>query len=368
MQTKIIAFLLVSLFALGYCKKKDDDNLPLLAALAALASTTTSLGGSKAPGDVLSGQMAASLSTKTFAMTNETTGKSVSGTYRVNTSGFLTMFPSGSTTTGGYAILIPGIGLLAAPLSGYSSSGGSPTTSMRAEAYVDLSGADCSTIAGTYNLVQSASDNSGTTGNAPKYGTVVLFSGGTTGFSTPTLSDMAGGVPAALPSNGGSCSSARTKWTTETSFITKAGGMIIDLGTNNGALMGFKQDTTLNSTSALSGKTFIGFENNRGNSTTADNFVAYKITCSGTTCTAVDIDPATLSPYNTSTYTLTINSASNGAFGGTVTCTTCGARANNDQVRIAATTYNGKVILSVAFCAVACNTGSNKASALFTQQ
>ncbi|MBI3396710.1 MAG: hypothetical protein HY042_12810 [Spirochaetia bacterium] len=149
LSTALAAVFLVILVTLTDCKKKESDDTGLWMVLAAyFMNSGGALGGTKSPGDVLTG----SAGTSSFTFTNESQSKTTSGQItRYTGSPFISLCPPPYTTCG-FAIQVSGVGLLSAPLSGY---GGSSTSNLRAEAYADLSGADCN-IAQTYNIVQTA--------------------------------------------------------------------------------------------------------------------------------------------------------------------------------------------------------------------
>lgn len=357
---KITLVLLALIVLLVYCQKNNDDTLLTLGLLSLNNLATTTLGGSKTPGDVLNG----TYTPLTYRFANETTGQSSSGTSTRLSSGFITLMPAGSTTNGSYAMLVPGIGLIAAPLSGYSS-----TVNLRAETYVDVTAAPCTTGMNlTYNVVQSAWES--TSGYA-NYGTITI-AGSPNKFFSGTLTNL-GGLGTTFNSlAGGTCASGRVSFSSgETAFITTTGALILDRGTNNGALMGFKTDATLNATTALTGKTFIGFDNVKGSVSLPDNFLAYKIVCSGSTCSVTNVKPSDLTPTTIpGSMTLNLASAVNGLFTGTVTSPTNIAHTANDNFAIAAMTYNAKINLIAVFClAGACNNASSpRTTALFTEQ
>ncbi|MBE8415805.1 hypothetical protein IQA55_08500, partial [Leptospira borgpetersenii serovar Tarassovi] len=159
----LTSFAVLSMTVLN-CKKEKDDSSILLAVAALLTGTSTtnssniSYGGTKSPGDVMTGDMVKA-NYGNFSFTNLTTNEKISGqvtTY--SSSPFIALMSAPSYTQGGFAIPIEGVGLLATPISGYSNAGGAPVTAMRAELYTEKS-SNCSDVSGTFNTVQAMFGN-----------------------------------------------------------------------------------------------------------------------------------------------------------------------------------------------------------------
>lgn len=357
MPKKIIALFMFSLLLITSCDKKSKNNKGLLALLLlqGSAGSTLKLGGTKAPGDVLTG----TIDSRSYQFTNETTVQSISGDVITYASGFKALWNQ-AAGMGPFAIVIPGVGMISGP---FSADGGS---SLRAETYVDISGADCTAVNGTYNIVQSAFD---TTGNNAFYSGSIVISGTDKVFidsGGSQLLNIGTGGMATLTLTLGTCSAGRVTYSPDTVFIGSSGAIIIDRGTGNGGLIGFKADTSINSTSSFNGKTFGGFDNIKAMGTSADNFTCYKMTCTGTSCTAANTDARTggSTPIPGS-MTLNFTSALNGLIQGTVGGITGGMpHAMNDKFVIAAYTYKGKMSFAVVFAGM---TGNPISTGLFTE-
>uniref|UniRef100_UPI000B201996 hypothetical protein n=1 Tax=Leptospira santarosai TaxID=28183 RepID=UPI000B201996 len=245
--TSYVTRLLISLAVLGItalnCKKEKDDSSTLLAVAALLAGTSAtnssniSYGGTKSPGDVLTGDMVKA-NYGNFSFTNLTTNEKISGQVTTYTSSpFIALLSAPSYTQGGFAIPIAGVGLLATPISGYSNAGGAPVTAMRAEVYTEKS-SNCSDVSGTFNVVQAMfGDVVGSFQGG--YGTLTI-TGTNQKFIAGTITTLGGaGTPVNL--NNGICTEGKVTWATgETAFVSSTGVLILDMGTGKGGFFGLE--------------------------------------------------------------------------------------------------------------------------------
>ncbi|MBI3396711.1 MAG: hypothetical protein HY042_12815 [Spirochaetia bacterium] len=168
----------------------------------------------------------------------------------------------------------------------------------------------------------------------------------------------------------GPCANGRVNYSGgQTSFHNPAGVIVYDRGVGLGGFFGLKQDTAINATNALTGKTFFGFKNNAGAlpNASGDNFVTAKLVCNSNNCTATNVDPRTLASSGVASV-ITIGGAVNGKM--TASVTTGGdVFGLNDNLVLAAATINGKVIITFTECSTGgCTTTSQHAYGFFAQQ
>ncbi len=359
----------VLVFLSAGCKKEKDDNSLMLLALAALGSNSrVSYGGTRSPGDVLTGEMAAAANSRTFVLTNLTTNETVRGSVTTYSgSPFVALVSAPSYTQGGFALPIAGVGLMATPVSGYTNAGGSAVTSMRAEVYAERS-TDCGDFSGSFNTVQSAFGGAGTQGG---YG-LLTITGTSQKFIAGTITTL-GGAGAALNLNNGTCTDGKVTWGTgETAYISTTGVLILDMGTNLGGYFGLKADTTLNGSAVLNGKTLLGFDNLRGtNASTVDTFVNVKFVCTSGTCTGVNIDARTLAAQSGGTSSTTVPALTNGLSASTTFGTAGGGvpLAATDNIVLAARSVNGKLTVAMLACSTGgCTAASQRHFGLYTEQ
>ncbi|TGL70637.1 hypothetical protein [Leptospira kmetyi] len=353
------------------CKKENNDssNLFALAALYAGASSrSVSYGGTKSPGDVMTGDMVKT-NYGSFSFTNLTTNEKISGQVTTYTSSpFIALMSAPSYSQGGFAIPIEGVGLLATPISGYSNAGGAPVTPMRAEVYTEKS-SNCSDVAGTFNTIQAMF---GTLGGSFQggYGTLTI-TGTNQKFVSGTITTL-GGAGTAVNLNNGICTDGKVVWPTgETAFVSSTGVLILDMGTDKGGFFGLAQDSSLNGNTVLNGKTFLGFDNLRGaNAATVDSFVSAKFVCSSGVCTGVNIDARTLSAQNGGNSSTNVPSFTNGISTTTTFGTAGGGMplATNDNIVLIARKVNNKITFAMLGCSTGgCTSASSRHFGLYTE-
>lgn len=356
------------------CKKEKDDSSILLAVAALLAGTSTtnssniSYGGTKSPGDVMTGDMVKA-NYGNFSFTNLTTNEKISGqvtTY--SSSPFIALMSAPSYTQGGFAIPIEGVGLLATPISGYSNAGGAPVTAMRAELYTEKS-SNCSDVSGTFNTVQAMFGNAAGAFQGG-YGTLTI-TGTNQKFIAGTITTL-GGAGTAVNLNNGICTDGKVTWATgETAFVSSTGVLILDMGTGKGGFFGLAKDVNLNGSGILNGKTLLGFDNLRGaNAATVDSFVSGKFTCLNGVCTGVNIDARTLTAQNNGNSSTNVPAFTNGISASTTFGNGGGGMplAANDNLVLIARTVNGKITIAMIACSTGgCTAASSRHFGLYTE-
>ncbi|EKS09306.1 hypothetical protein [Leptospira santarosai] len=376
--TSYVTRLLISLAVLGItalnCKKEKDDSSTLLAVAALLAGTSStnssniSYGGTKSPGDVLTGDMVKA-NYGNFSFTNLTTNEKISGQVATYTSSpFIALLSAPSYTQGGFAIPIAGVGLLATPISGYSNAGGAPVTAMRAEVYTEKS-SNCSDVSGTFNVVQAMfGDVVGSFQGG--YGTLTI-TGTNQKFIAGTITTLGGaGTPVNL--NNGICTEGKVTWATgETAFVSSTGVLILDMGTGKGGFFGLAKDVTLNGSGILNGKTLLGFDNLRGaNAATVDSFVSGKFTCTNGVCNGANIDARTLAAQNNGNSSTNVPVFTNGISASATFGNGGGGMplAGNDNLVLIARTVNSKITVAMVACSTGgCTAASSRHFGLYTE-
>ncbi|UPY79110.1 hypothetical protein FH581_009755 [Leptospira weilii] len=358
------------------CKKEKDDSSILLAVAAILAGSSThnsniSYGGTKSPGDVMTGDMVKA-NYGNFSFTNLTTNEKISGqvaTY--SASPFIALLSAPSYTQGGFAIPIEGVGLLATPISGYSNAGGAPVTAMRAEVYTEKS-SNCSDVTGTFNMVQAMFGDAGGSFQGG-YGTLTI-TGTNQKFAAGTFTTL-GGVGAAvnLNLNNGICVDGKVTWATgETAFVSSTGVLILDMGTDKGGFFGLAKDVTLNGAGILNGKTLLGFDNLRGgNAAIVDSFVSGKFTCLNGVCTGVNIDARTLIAQSNGNSSTNVPGFTNGISASTTFGNGGGGMpiSANDNLVLIARAVNGKITVAMIACSTGgCTAASSRHFGLYTEK
>ncbi|RHX81587.1 hypothetical protein DLM76_02580 [Leptospira yasudae] len=369
--TRVFTMFTILCMTVVDCKKENNDSSALMVVAALFASASNrsvSYGGTKSPGDVMTGDMVKA-NYGSFSFTNLTTNEKISGqvaTY--SSSPFIALLSAPSYSQGGFAIPIDGVGLLATPISGYSNAGGAPVTSMRAEVYAEKS-TNCSDVSGTFNTVQAMF---GTLGGSFQGGYGVLTITGTNQkFVSGTITTL-GGAGTAVNLNNGICTDGKVVWPTgETAFVSSTGVLILDMGTDKGGFFGLAQDTSINGASVLNGKTFLGFDNLRGaNAATVDSFVSGKFACAAGVCTGVNVDARTLSPLNGGNSSTNVPVFTNGISASTTFGTAGGGMpfAMNDNLVIIARTVKNKITIAMLACSTGgCTAASSRHFGLYTE-
>ncbi|KXZ28302.1 MULTISPECIES: hypothetical protein [Leptospira] len=372
--TRFLTVLVIICTTVFNCKKDNDNSSTLLAVAVLLAGSSTnslspiSYGGTKSPGDVMTGDMVKA-NYGNFSFTNLTTNEKISGQIATYTSSpFIALMSAPSYTQGGFAIPIEGVGLFATPISGYTNAGGAPITAMRAEVYTEKS-SNCSDVSGTFNMVQAMF---GTMAGSFQggYGTLTI-TGTNQKFVAGTITTLGGAVtPVNL--NNGICSEGKVTWNTgETAFVSSTGALILDMGTDKGGFFGLAKDTSLNGTGIFNGKTIVGFDNLRGATVaTVDSFVSAKFTCSNGVCSGVNIDARTLAAQNGGNSSTNIPVFTDGISASTTFGTSGGGMplAGNDNLVIIARSVNNKITMAMVACSMGgCTAASSRHFGLYTQ-
>lgn len=175
----------------------------------------------------------------------------------------------------------------------------------------------CSGILTSYNWIQVGYGSTSydvTTSDA--YGTAT-FSGSTSSISiTGTKFTVSGSSLGALsPPPAGSCVDGTIDFPGDvTGQITSAGNLMLDSGSGNGGIVGFKQDSSL-TLSDLGNRTYIGlmFKNN-----TSDERPVRAVFTSSTAGTGNEMTNVETGALDSSTATLALTSISNGLVTGTI--------------------------------------------------
>lgn len=339
------------------CSSDDDESLvAYLALAAAYLGATRNYGGVQATGDVLT----ASIGRDSAVVINETAGWRGDGAAARLDSGFIqftaaSFLQSGAAQTlpvpapTSYALEVPGLAAVVNPIG---------AGSVRTMGFASVG--DCE-FNGAYNIVQTATNTSG----QMIAGTATV--GGSSGAVSVSGSatNLGGGAVAINPPIG-VCSGGRITMSSGgsvvTGFASSAGAVVLDLGTGQGGVVGFKQDSGLNGAGAFSGKTFIGLLNGHGGS--SDNTQLIRLSCTANVCTGLVItDARTGATTAAGSVTITISSIVNGLGAATNSAT--------QNMGFAAVSYGGKIALIANACAsgAACSGASaSKGAAFFVEQ
>ncbi len=339
------------------CSNDDEDSLvAYLALAAAYLGATRNYGGVQATGDVLT----ASIGRDSAVVMNETASWRGEGAVARLDSGLI-QFTASSFLQGGvlqtlpvpaptsYALEVPGLAVVVNPIG---------AGSVRTMGFASVG--DCD-VNGTYNIVQTATNTSG-----QMIAGAATVSGSSGAVSVSGSATNLGGGAVAINPPIGVCSGGRITMTSGASVVTgfasSAGAVVLDLGTGQGGVVGFRQDAALNGTGALSGKTFVGLLNGHGSG--ADTAQLIRLSCAANVCTGLVItDARTGATTAAGSVTITISSIVNGLGAATNSAT--------QNMGFAAMNYGGKLVLIANACASgsSCSGASaSRGAAFFVEQ